>query len=250
MCVTRSAEPGCLVLATCALFDTRVFLVSAPCRTGVHMGAHLGLAARACHRAALAFARLLCVPSAVPACRVLCRMPASRAQWRLKDEWLAAGQAAAKAATELAAGPSSGGGQAAGERRQQQQQQQQSGEDEEEAACRAASRAACWDPAAAVQVAAGALAASPAAAVAAAGEDESEGSEAARRAQYELRHVYSAPDQAGSACSGAAGGTRGLHAGNAKRRLIGAVHMCACAARLGASASHICSEGFLLFVSC
>lgn len=28
MIVTRSGEAGCLVLATCALFDTRVFLVS------------------------------------------------------------------------------------------------------------------------------------------------------------------------------------------------------------------------------
>ena len=28
MVVTRSGEAGCLVLATCALFDTRVFLVS------------------------------------------------------------------------------------------------------------------------------------------------------------------------------------------------------------------------------
>lgn len=27
MIVTRSGEAGCLVLATCALFDTRVFLV-------------------------------------------------------------------------------------------------------------------------------------------------------------------------------------------------------------------------------
>lgn len=38
MCVTRSAEAGCLVLATCALFDTRVFLVSwrahVPCAHG------------------------------------------------------------------------------------------------------------------------------------------------------------------------------------------------------------------------
>ncbi|PRW32830.1 hypothetical protein C2E21_8028 [Chlorella sorokiniana] len=134
MIVTRSGEAGCLVLATCALFDTRVFL------------------------------------------------------WRLKDEWIAAGQAAARAAAALAASPRATG--------QQQQQQQPEEEEEEEVARRQAARAACWDPAAAVQVASGALAASPAAAAAAAGDGEAESSAAAaQRAQYELRHVYSTPDQ-------------------------------------------------------
>lgn len=110
-------------------------------------------------------------------------VPSPHVQWRLKDEWLAAGQAAAKAAAALAGSPGFDGAQAAG-------QHQQLEEDEGEAARRLAARAACWDPAAAVQVATGALAASPPGVAAAGDEDAAEGSAAAaQRAQYELRHV-------------------------------------------------------------
>lgn len=97
MIVTRSGETGSLVAATCALFDTRVFL------------------------------------------------------WRLRDEWVSAGQATAAAAVAAGAGSSDEQGQHAGE-----------------------ARDAAWDPAATV--------AAVGAAAAAGGGDGG---------QYELRHVYS-----------------------------------------------------------
>lgn len=137
MVVTRSGEAGSLVVATCALFDTRVFI------------------------------------------------------WRLRDSWVAAGQAAAAAAPPCGASSSSSSETA-----------------EAEAARLAAARAACWDPAATQAYGAAAIAASPgaaapiAAAAAVSGSDDDAaasgpgpGSAAAGGGQYELRHAFTTPDQ-------------------------------------------------------